>query len=178
MDTFDGSKPDLISNKTIKDIEAKLDTSDDEEGNRVLNGLGFFYSEYIAPNMFPIIVILLLIIYLTIKYILKKDREEREEEEEEKEEKQEITKEHILKKEPKTVVKKKKPKRNVSDMISDDYLITNDTENDQDNDGPSRIDPNSLDDLDHLNDHNMSQIDNREQLYNIDKAAKVVFGQE
>src|SRR5277367_3420093 len=97
MDTFDGSRPDLISNKTIKDIEAKLDNSEGEEGNRVINGLGFFYSEYIAPNMFPIIVIFLLILYLTIKYILKKDREEREEDEEEKKEKKAIITEKILK---------------------------------------------------------------------------------
>ena len=77
MDTFDGSQPTLVSRKTLMDIEDRLNVPF-ENDNRVINGLGAFYSEYVQPNMFPIIVVSILCIYLLIKYILKQDREERE----------------------------------------------------------------------------------------------------
>lgn len=78
-DTFDGSRPILVSYDTIRDIEDRINVPFDGDENRVLDGLGHFYNEYILPNMFPIIVISILCIYLLIKYILKQDREEREE---------------------------------------------------------------------------------------------------
>jgi uncharacterized membrane protein len=80
-DTFDGSQPILVSYDTIRDIEDRLNVPFDGDENRVLDGLGHFYNEYVLPNMFPIIVISILFIYLLIKYILKQDREEREEQE-------------------------------------------------------------------------------------------------
>lgn len=79
FETFDGSRPNLVNNKLVADIEArlKLNAPSNNNSNKVINGLGTFYNDYILPNLFPIIVISLLIIYLTIKYILKRDREEK-----------------------------------------------------------------------------------------------------
>lgn len=201
MDTFDGSKPNLISSKTLKDIEFKLDTQSPDEGNRVLNGLGSFYENYVSPNMFPIIVIVLLILYLTIKYILKKDREEKEEEEEEKSAKRERIKKKMVNVDPDEVLKntgenigKKKQKEDVdiSDMISDDYLLTDDDSMDENenNDkhqqsGLSNLDPLQLTQGDMMLDNNMlgmSQYDvgeilqGRDTMYDMNKAAALIFG--
>jgi len=161
MKTFDGSKPDLVSNKTIKDIEFKLDiTSADENGNRVLNGIGTFYNDYILPNMFPIIVILLLAIYLTIKYVIKRDREDKEKDQDIEETtnnvisnlKKNLNKNLMVKVDPEKVINNPsvKPNIEISDMISDDYLLSdtdlsnntdqeqeqNQEQNDNDNDNP------------------------------------------
>jgi hypothetical protein len=78
MNTFDGSKPNLIDNKIIKEIEEALNINYDE--NKLFNGVGSFYSNFIQPNLFPIIVISFLVIYLAIKYVIKKDREEKNKE--------------------------------------------------------------------------------------------------
>lgn len=129
LDTFDGSKPNLINSKTIKDIETKLNTTNNNNGgNKMINGIGVFYNEYIAPNLFPLIVISLLIIYLTIKYVLKRDREEREEIEETEDEqnnKRERIKKHMVKIDPDEIINKPdEMPANISDMISDEYLLT------------------------------------------------------
>ena len=78
METFHGSKPDLVSKNMIKEIEDKLNVTHNDDNNKVIDGIGHFYSNYIRPNLFPLIVVGLLLLYLTIKYIMKKDREERE----------------------------------------------------------------------------------------------------
>jgi large-conductance mechanosensitive channel len=141
--TFDGSKPNLISNKTIKDIESRLDIPFNEE-NKVIIGIGSFYNNYILPNMFPIIVISLLALYLTIKYVLKKDREEKDEEDEIKYEHNKKTKKLMLKTDIDELLKEKenyqkyinknekekhvnKNKSNISDLISDDYLLSDES---------------------------------------------------
>lgn len=137
IDTFDGSIPNLVSSKTLKDIETKLNVPDsNDNGNRMINGIGAFYTEYIAPNLFPLIVISLLIIYLTIKYVLKRDREERKEREDEQNDKRELTKQHMLKIDPDDVLNKKADEipTNISDMISDDYLLTDEEVNETDDD--------------------------------------------
>ena len=67
MDPFDGNIPNLINNKTLKDIEMDLDIPFEEKSNNMINGFGSFYTKYIEPNLFPLIVILLLVLYLTIK---------------------------------------------------------------------------------------------------------------
>jgi uncharacterized membrane protein len=75
--TFDGSKPNLISKKTIKDIESMLNLPDLYKNDNKLNvnNIGSFYDNYILPNLFPIIVIFILVIYLSIKYVLKNKKE-------------------------------------------------------------------------------------------------------
>ena len=207
MDTFDGSKPNLISSKTLEDIESKLDIIGIDEGNRVLNGLGSFYENYILPNMFPLIVIALLILYLTIKYILKKDREEREEEDEEKNikryrvKKQMVTvdPDEILRNHDKKIIKKE---AGISDMISDDYLLTDDEsdasadERDENDDDADKIDdrekiqarnskdqgpvmPNGMldDEIMGLSQYDTgAMLQNRDTVYNMDKATALVFG--
>lgn len=171
MDTFDGSKPNLVNSKTIKDIESTLDNiPNTDEGNRVINGLGSFYTNYIAPNMFPLIVIALLILYLTIKYILKKDREEREEEEEEKEIKLKQIKKKIFKIDPDEHItmpksnKKVEKEVDISDMISDDYLLTNDNDTNDEKE-MNQFDVNNL-------------LQNRDSIYDMNKAAELVFGED
>lgn len=187
MNPFDGSKPNLIDNKTIRDIESRLALPYDDEGNRVLNGLGSFYNDYIVPNMFPLIVIFLLIIYLTIKYVLKKDREEKEEQDEEKERKRNRVKKKMLKVDPDDIIEKEEAKRTISDLISDDYLLTEDDSEDQ----------NDRDEEEHVQDDdiigdvvNMSlngprthidteqMLNNRETQYDVDKMARIIFGQD
>ena len=79
MNTFDGSLPVLVSYDTIRDIEDRLNIPFDTDENNVLNGLTNFYSDYVQPNMFPIIVISILCIFCIIRYVLKQDRENREE---------------------------------------------------------------------------------------------------
>ena len=118
INTFDGSVPNLISSHTIKDIENQLQIPqtliDSNNNNKVIAGIGSFYESYVCPNLFPLIVITLLIIYLSIKYVLKQDREEKERK---RNPKKIIPRQVIV---PSTVPNK----MNVSDLISDDYLIT------------------------------------------------------
>ncbi len=153
MDTFDGSVPNLISKRTFEDIDSYLNIPHKDSENKVINGLGAFYNNYISPNLFPIIVISLLIIYLLIKYILKKDREEKEIIEEEKKEKLDRVKKHIFKNDlpensqtqqnqsnqsnqsnPQTQQNIKTTNEpDISELISDEYLLTNDSESNNNN---------------------------------------------
>ncbi|VBB18028.1 hypothetical protein YASMINEVIRUS_491 [Yasminevirus sp. GU-2018] len=192
LDTFDGSKPNLISSKMLKDIEAKLNVPDaSENGNKVINGLGNFYTEYVAPNLFPLIVISLLVIYLTIKYVLKKDREEREIIEEEKERKNEKAKKHMVKVDPDELIEKgsntrektrgrdtkedhrENEAKDISSMISDEYLIDDDDITD------SNVDDTNNDnvlEMPESNEDMMKWVMNRETPYDIDKATALMFG--
>lgn len=218
MDTFDGSKPNLISSKTVEQIESQLDLSHDLDNNRVLNGIGSLYSKYIAPNLFPIIVILLLALYLTIKYILKRDREEKEgnnSDENDYESKKMMLKIDIDK------ILKEKYRRNkeqlereyepenrdnmtdISDLISDDYLLTDEGTGNQDqhnndihnNDIDNRLQHsmgmqnvefqspqmgNNIDDMSNLEMTGMmipgTMIDQSDNTYNINKASSLIFG--
>jgi hypothetical protein len=187
-DTFDGSKPNLISSKTIKDIESKLDFPENDEGNRVLNGLGSFYTNYIAPNMFPLIVIGLLVVYLILKYVLKKDREEREDEEDEKKTKRVYIKKQMVKVDPDKLlqniktnkdkeIEKQEEKANdkentdISNMISDDYLLSNDELSEDDNEYDNEY---IKKETTHVDASTLLQ--NRGATYGMDEAASLVFG--
>lgn len=179
MDTFDGSKPDLISSKLLKDIESKLDIKNIDNGNKVLNGLGSFYENYILPNMFPLIVIMLLILYLTIKYILKKDREENGEDDSDEKEEEENNKEIadkiiMIKRKIDNKVKKieKEDKVSISDMISDDYLITDDDSDDDNNNKNKENKESAIVD----NEQQIEIMENRDTVIDKDKAALLVFG--
>ena len=206
MDTFDGSKPNLINGKTLRDIELQLDVPFAEEDNRVINGLGTFYRNYIEPNMFPIIVIMLLVLYLTIKYILKKDREEKEEEDnikdkaiertkdkmlkididniikERKRGKEEYIKEEYTKEEVPLEQKKNNNKINISDHISDDYLLTeSDNSVKSDNTDDMREQVNG-----EMGDYTQSMpmtgiitdniMNNRDMVYDLNNVTSLVFG--
>ena len=145
--TFDGSQPVLVSYDTIRDIESKINVPFDGDENRVLDGLGHFYNEYVLPNMFPLLVISILCIYLIIKYILKQDREEKEREYEEYEKNkrsrakskknqrvnahheqeinQKIYQEKIHQEKIHEQMRRQSEEdQNIADYISDDYLLT------------------------------------------------------
>jgi hypothetical protein len=200
FDTFDGSKPNLINNQTLKDIESRLNIPINDNGNKVINGLGTFYNEYISPNLFPLIVVSLLIIYLTIKYVLKRDREEREEK---LDKKFENAKKHMVKINPDDVIKNATKAKtlnaetvietvnNISDMISDDYLIT-----DEDNEDNGEYDREEIieeynQDVEYDENANVQPSDdgimnwgvnnnnnnNNTTQPDIDRVAKIIFGQ-
>jgi hypothetical protein len=103
--TFYGIEPNLIINTTLQNIEAPLNITYPKEGNKIFDGIGNFYNNYISPNMFSIIVICCFAIYLFINYVIKKDKEEKKIIKE-KEEIQELT------------------DNDISNYISDDYLIS------------------------------------------------------
>ena len=160
--TFDGSQPILVSYETIKGIEDKLNVPFENDDNKVLNGIGNFYTEYVQPNMFPIIVVSILCVYLFIKYILKQDREDKEIVD-----KKAIAKEKARRRKAKQIykaitgnnndnaeqvkhnthtvrsnhtdpVKKTLEDPDIANYISDDYLLT-DTDNDMSNMEPDQV---------------------------------------
>ena len=69
MNTFHGIDPQLITNTTLNDLEASLNIEAPTQRNKIFNGLGNFYSNYIAPNLFSIIVIVAFATYLIINYV-------------------------------------------------------------------------------------------------------------
>jgi hypothetical protein len=203
MEPFNGNTPNLINNKTLKDIELDLDVPFEEKSNNMINGIGSFYSNYIEPNLFPLIVISLLALYLTIKYIIKRDREENEilnTEDSDTEDMKQVIRQVIRKKKP--ILHKpeiqpgnnKPDDSNISDMISDDYLLTDDTtaNNIEDiNNNEDRLiaslglqNPQSSD-VEHV-EESIAQLPmtgmlnnnmrNNEPTYNVSKATSLVFG--
>lgn len=176
MDTFDGSVPNLVSSKTLKDIESRLDNSltHTPSSNKVINGLGEFYSNYISPNLFPLIVIGLLVLYLTIKYIIKRDKEEKNM----KDPDEEFI---IINKLPIKENKSKPPVKEASDLIPDEYLINDEPDyNSPSVDSLENDNENEEEAIDDINSINNVFIDannnNDEYKYNIDAASKIVFG--
>lgn len=197
FDTFDGSKPNLVSSRTLKDIEIKLNVPDNiDNSNKVFNSIGTFYSDYIMPNLFPLIVISLFIIYLAIRYVLKRDQEERDEVETEKIEKRDRINKHIIKTNQKSSSSSTNQKSSsspinqndenfginngdnvdnadknkntyiddqvdLSDIISDDYLLTDDDDYDEEK----------------YNENIMRQVMERGSPHDIEKATNLFFNQ-
>src|SRR5690606_27212258 len=120
MDTFDGSMPNLISDRLLENIDSKLNNISTidilpNQNKKMMNGVSFFYTNFVKPNLFFIIMIGILILFLVFRYIRKVDRDSKK-------------KEKPKKKKEKQYVKEKKQinvnvESNVADMISDDYLI-------------------------------------------------------
>jgi hypothetical protein len=73
-DFFSESKPDLINKKTMYNFEKMLkkpkDISDDTSLSNILS---YIYNEYIKPNIFFIIVVVLLTLFLLYRYMTKSD---------------------------------------------------------------------------------------------------------
>jgi hypothetical protein len=78
MDYFSGANPDLISNKCLKELNTSLIKPTVVEYPTLTSNLSGFYTDYIRPNIFPIIVFVLISVYLFIKYVLKRDKDENE----------------------------------------------------------------------------------------------------
>jgi len=74
MDIFSKSKPDLVNHKTIRQISKIFQATGKQEPSWKDN-MNHFYVNYIQPNLFPLIVILLVIIFLSIRYLLKQEYE-------------------------------------------------------------------------------------------------------
>ncbi len=73
MNPFIGNDPDIISQKLFFEIESELNKNllsfeNDDEFFLDIEG---FFTEYIKPNLFPLIVILSLVVYLCIRYAIK-----------------------------------------------------------------------------------------------------------
>jgi hypothetical protein len=207
MDPFNGDTPNLINNKTLKDIEIDLNIPFEEKSNNMINGIGSFYTNYIESNMFPLIVISLLALYLTIKYVIKRDREENNSLSTYTDapiiriKKKPTTKKKgiILKKKPKVNKQLTKPGNtipddsNISDMISDDYLLTDETDQNtivNDNNNEDRLLAtlglqNVMPDSEYI-DESITQLPmsgmlnnnmgNNEPVYDVNKATSLVFG--
>ncbi|ATZ80781.1 hypothetical protein BMW23_0735 [Bodo saltans virus] len=65
---FSGSKPSLISDKILKKLDNYFVVKNNEN---VHNHLLKIYEDYIKPNLFAIIVIVIVVIFLSIRYIIK-----------------------------------------------------------------------------------------------------------
>lgn len=68
-------KPNLVNHKTIKKLTKSLQKPIGSEPTWKENLL-YFYSDYIRPNLFALLVMVLVTIYLSIKYFLKKESDE------------------------------------------------------------------------------------------------------
>ena len=67
----------LISDKSLKSVE-KIFKKNKINIHKHINwqeNLYHFYSEYIQPNLFPLIIFILIALFLSIRYILKKEKE-------------------------------------------------------------------------------------------------------
>jgi len=75
MEYFSGVQPDLISGKSLKDLNTTLLKPVPNIQPVWKENVSGFYNNYVAPNVFPIIMIVLVGIFLLIKYIMKNEKE-------------------------------------------------------------------------------------------------------
>lgn len=68
---FSGIKPNLINEKALKSIDKILNNTKNEITVTTGDHLIKIYEDYIRPNLFGIIVIVVIVAYLFIRYILK-----------------------------------------------------------------------------------------------------------
>lgn len=204
VNTFSGSKPNLINHALIKDIETKINVPFDDD--TVVEGMAGFYRRYIQPNLLAIIVISLFILYLVIKYIIKHDEEEKMENVEnilkDKKKAKSKTKKRLSQMDialymaKQRELQKKTIDAYISDHISDDYLIgenesdekknkdknkdaNNDNDNDEQDDNERDIDDNHVKIGDGDPSGIFNPVDNRnaDGMYNLDGAAKMMFNE-
>jgi flagellar biosynthesis/type III secretory pathway M-ring protein FliF/YscJ len=111
-----GSTPNLISEKTLRKLDKILENSKTVGST---NHLANIYNDYIKPNLFAILVLVVIVAFLVIRYIIKKYREENEEDSEEDSEEY-IDEESI----------DEKPIKKIKAKIPDDDTFTDDFEDD------------------------------------------------
>ncbi|ARF09288.1 hypothetical protein Catovirus_2_237 [Catovirus CTV1] len=73
MDFFSGSVPNLISNRSIKNMENMIKKVNPVKETSILDIFGSFYVNYIEPNMFVIIMFIILTLFLIYKYYTKEE---------------------------------------------------------------------------------------------------------
>lgn len=69
-------KPNLVSSRTLKRINKIFSNPIKEEPTWGYN-MGLVYSDYIRPNLFPLIVLFIITVFLSIRYLLKKEKDNR-----------------------------------------------------------------------------------------------------
>jgi hypothetical protein len=69
---FSGTKPNLINEKALKSINKILDTSTIQNQETTGEHLYKLYDNYVKPNMFGLLVIVIVSLFLFIRYIIKK----------------------------------------------------------------------------------------------------------
>ena len=78
MNFYSNTKPELVSSKLLHNMEKIFGNyTNNITDNTWQNNMGHFYTNYVQPNLFPIIVIALMAIYLAIRYILKENKTKR-----------------------------------------------------------------------------------------------------
>ena len=73
MDVFSRSKPNLVNNKVLKHMNKIFKTTGGTEPTWGDN-LSHFYVNYIQPNLFPLIILVIISVFLTIRYFLKQNK--------------------------------------------------------------------------------------------------------
>lgn len=73
MDFFSGSTPNLISNKSIKNMENLIKVNNPIKETTLSETISSFYVTYIEPNIFVIIIIIVLILFLVFQYYTKEE---------------------------------------------------------------------------------------------------------
>lgn len=76
MDLFSRTKPELVNPKSLKQINKLYNLTSGERIPTFGENLLYFYDNYIFPNLFPLVVLLVVALFLTIRYMLKKHRQE------------------------------------------------------------------------------------------------------
>lgn len=71
MNYFSNSIPNLITNKTIKNMEKLIKVENPIIKTSFKDNFNIFYEKYIEPNIFVFIIIGILILFLTFKYYTK-----------------------------------------------------------------------------------------------------------
>jgi hypothetical protein len=128
MDFFSGSKPNLISNNTLNEINNLIGNDINPVKNikniKINNGVSNFYSNYIEHNLFFIALAILFLLFLYWRYETKNSEEMSEEMDDIK---------------PKKSKKHKKDKKDLGNAIIDDLIDTlenNTYEKNQEDQGP------------------------------------------
>jgi hypothetical protein len=76
MEFFSNSKPDLINKKTIRTMEKMLVMVEPIKEPTVIDSFCSFYNNYISPNLFVLILLIIFCLFLTYKYFLKQSKED------------------------------------------------------------------------------------------------------
>lgn len=74
MDFFSGSNPNLISNKSLKNMEKLIKVNNPVQEISITDTFGSFYGNFIEPNLFIIGIIVILILFLLYKYYTKEEQ--------------------------------------------------------------------------------------------------------
>lgn len=78
MEYFSGTHPELISNKIIKKLDNELNV-DFVHQPKLTDNISSFYTNFIKPNMFPILIFILFAAFLLLKYAIKQDKKQKKE---------------------------------------------------------------------------------------------------